>query len=246
MRLSGGLIVKFSRSRAMPVVFRVSTTVAHVLLVVLLAASLGFSPGHAGMPVDPGKLPASAEDINPLRAGDTAPTFTVRTVDNEAFLFDPATLERPVIFISFRGGWCPYCNLHLAELRNVIPEIRGLGVDVYFLSGDRPELLNASLARETQDEIAGLDYIILSDADLQAAKAFGTAFRVGARTLQWLNDNGKDIGGSSIDQFDALPVPAVYVIDSSGKIAFDYVNPDYKIRLPAGELLAVARRVASQ
>ena len=35
--------------------------------------------------------------------------------------------------------------MHLSELRHVVPEIRALGVDVLFLSGDRPELLYDSL-----------------------------------------------------------------------------------------------------
>ena len=44
---------------------------------------------------------------------------------------------------------------------------------------------------------------------------------------------------------NALPVPAVYVIDRSGKIVFDYVNPDFKVRLPAGELVMAADQAAS-
>jgi hypothetical protein len=69
-----------------------------------------------------------AEAVRPVAAGEPAPAFEVQTVDGEAYRFAPASLERPVILILFRGGWCPYCNLHLSELRHVIPQICALGV----------------------------------------------------------------------------------------------------------------------
>ena len=62
-------------------------------------------------------LPASAEETTPLKAGDRAPGFIVHTVDDEPYVFDPDDLENPTILISFRGGWCPWCNMHLSELR---------------------------------------------------------------------------------------------------------------------------------
>ena len=41
-----------------------------------------------------------------------------------------------------------------------------------------------------------------------------------------------------------LPVPAVYAIDTTGIIRFDFVEPDYKVRLPSDELLAVAKELS--
>jgi peroxiredoxin len=42
-----------------------------------------------------------------------------------------------------------------------------------------------------------------------------------------------------------LPVPAVFAIDRDGVINFAYTNADYKVRLPADELLAAAREIAA-
>jgi peroxiredoxin len=207
---------------------------------------LTLSIANRGNAADYANLPASAAETSPLKTGDRAPAFTVRTVENEPFHFNPLELDRPVILISFRGGWCPYCNMHLSELKDVVPEIRAEGVDVYFLSGDRPEILHSSLKRETQDSIAGLDYEILSDSGIDAAVAFGTAFRVDPAYIARHDERGTDLQGSSMQQYGALPVPSVYVIDTSGKIVFDFVNPDYKVRLPADELLAAAQSVAAK
>jgi len=142
-------------------------------------------------------------------------------------------------------GWCPFCNMHLSELKDVVGEIDALGVDVLFLSGDRPELLYKSLSRETQEDIADLDYQILSDADAQAAIAFGIAFKASARTIDRRNEKGQDIVDSSMLKHGVLPVPSVFAIDRNGVIAFSYSNPDYKVRLPADELLQVATEIAA-
>ena len=209
-----------------------------------LAAVLTFSlfSTQANLAVAEGmaNLPASAEETTPLKTGDQAPSFTVHTVDSEAYDFDPDSLERPTVLISFRGGWCPYCNLHLSELRNVVPELREQGIDVLFLSGDAPDQLYSSLKQETQDDIAGLDYTILSDANIEAAQAFGTAFSTGSGIKDYLTENDVDITEGSIGQHEALSVPFVYVVNKSGEIVFDFVEADYKVRLPSDELLAAA------
>lgn len=210
------------------------------MMVLSLIYSTSIQYGHADVPVA-----QTAAEIQPLGAGDKAPRFTVETVDNERFEFDPRKLERPVVLISFRGGWCPFCNMHLSELRDAIPEISEMGVDVLFLSGDRSEILFASLKRETQDDIDGLGYTILSDANAQAAIALGIAFKASDRTIQGRHAKGDDIEESSMARHGVLPVPAVFAVSREGLITFAYANPDYKVRITADELVAVARELAA-
>jgi hypothetical protein len=38
-----------------------------------------------------------------------------------------------------------------------------------------------------------------------------------------------------------LPVPAVFLVTTNGLIQFEYVNPDYKVRLDPELLLAAAK-----
>lgn len=212
-----------------------------IVMVLSLIYSASIQYGHADAPIA-----ATAAEIKPLTVGDKAPFFTVETVDNEVFQFDPRKLEHPVVLISFRGGWCPFCNMHLSELRNALPEISELGVDVLFLSGDRAELLYSTLSRETQDDIAGLDYTILSDANAQAAIALGIAFKASDKTIQRRLDKDQDIERSSMQRHGVLPVPAVFAIDREGTITYVYTNTDYKVRLPADELVAAAAELVAQ
>ncbi len=217
--------------------------IVYLTFLALLVTTFALSHTNRVVAAEYAALPASAEETTPLRTGDRAPAFTVRTVEDEPFEFDPDNLERPVILISFRGGWCPYCNMHLSELRTVIPELKENGIDVLFLSNDRPELLYSSLKMETQEDIDGLDYVILSDANISAAMALGTAFRTDKGLTDYLDGKERDYEGSSIGIHNALAVPAVYVVDQSGEIVFDFINPNYKVRLPADELLETANNL---
>jgi peroxiredoxin len=210
------------------------------VLVMSLASSMSMRFGHADAPIA-----ETADQAQPLQVGQNAPQFVVRTVDNEAFVFDPRKLNRPAVLITFRGGWCPFCNMHLSELKDVVSEIDALGVDVLFLSGDRPELLYSTLSRETQEDIEGLDYTILSDADAQAAIALGIAFRASQKTIDRRNEKQQDIGDSSMLRHGILPVPSVFAIGRDGVIGYVYSNPNFKVRLPAGELMQVVRELAN-
>jgi len=219
-------------------------SILHTLFALMMTASIvcsiAIQAGHADVPIA-----ESAALIEPLAKGDRAPRFVVETVDGEAFDFDPENLERPAVLLTFRGGWCPFCNAYLSDMRHAIPEIRAMGVDVLFLSGDRSELLFETLSQETQEDIDGLDYTLLSDADAQAAVALGIAFKASQRTINRRNEKGQDIEDSSMLKHGVLPVPAVFAIDRDGVINFAYTNADYKVRLPADELLAAAREIAA-
>lgn len=187
------------------------------------------------------QLADGPEQVDPVAAGEPAPAFDVVEVDGTPYRFDPQALDRPTVLITFRGGWCPYCNTQLAGLRNVLPALRNGGLDVLFLSADRPEILHSNLMQDTQDSIAGLDYRILSDAGLEAASALGIAYRVPADTLATYESRGRDMGGSSIALHGALPLPAVFIVDADGEVAFAYSNSDIRVRLPAEQLLEAAR-----
>ncbi len=180
------------------------------------------------------EIAASAEAASPLAAGMAAPAFTARHADGSDFVFDPGALERPALLIFYRGGWCPYCNAHLAELRHVVPELEQRGMNVHFLSADAPENLASALRGDAE----GLDYTLLSDARLSAAEAFGLAFRVSDNYYRQAKEYGVDLEKASGETHHALPIPAAYLIDSQGTIRFSHSNPDYTQRLSAEELRA--------
>ena len=190
---------------------------AGAVSVLVLGALLAVLVYTQFVAVDHIDVAQSAAEISPLQAGDRAPVFTVSTVDNERYVFDPDNLQKPTVLISIRGGWCPYCNAQLSELRHVIPQLSESGFDVLFLSSDRPEILLEGLEQETQESIDGLEYVILSDAEGEATKAFGTAFRVSDEQIKKMNDRGYNYQNSSIDKYRVLGVPSVFIVAAVGR-----------------------------
>ena len=176
----------------------------------------------------------NAEAARPLGVGERAPDFVAMRVDRTPYAFSAQHLKKPQVLIFYRGGWCPYCNAQLADLHLVEPKLRASGFEVLFISTDRPELLYSSLKDQT------VSYTLLSDPGLQAAQAFHIAFHLDdqqyAQELKW----GVDLEKTTGTRNHALPVPSVFIIDTSGVIRFVYSNPDFRVRLGAQELWKAA------
>jgi peroxiredoxin len=181
------------------------------------------------------EIHASSNLVQPLLAGMEAPEFTVKRADGENFTFKAGELDRPLVLSFFRGGWCPYCNLHLSELRLAEKQLKEMGFDILFISIDKPELLLESL-----DE-PDIGYTVLSDSSLDATRAFGLAFRVDDELNQRYLGFGIDLEKASGETHHVLPAPATYIIGIDGVINFAYINPNYKVRLHPDVLLAAAK-----
>jgi len=178
---------------------------------------------------------ASADQVQPLLAGMKAPDFTVRDVEGSVFEFKAGQQNKPVVLTFFRGGWCPYCNLHLSEMRLAEKQLAEMGFDIWFISIDKPELLLESL----DDPEVG--YTIYSDSSLDATRAFGLAFRVDDELNKRYLTHNIDLEKASGETHHVLPAPATYIIGNDGIINFAYINPDYKVRLHPDVLLAAAK-----
>lgn len=178
----------------------------------------------------------SAQDAQPLMPGMMAPEFEVMDLRGEAFSFDPASMQKPLVLSFYRGGWCPFCNLHLSEMRHAEKDLLEMGFNVWFISIDRPELLAGSLT------IGEVSYTLLSDSKLHATRAFGIAFRITDELHErYLTRNNIDVEAASGETHHVLPVPSTFIIGEDGKIVFGYSNPDYAVRLHPDVLLAAAR-----
>jgi len=177
---------------------------------------------------------ASAVEVQPLLIGMQAPGFEVRDVENRVFRFEPGDQARPIVLTFFRGGWCPYCNLHLSELRLAEKQLKEMGFDIWFISIDKPDLLLESL-----DE-PDIGYTIYSDSALHATRAFGLAFHVNDEMNEKLLGYNIDLEKASGETHHVLPAPATYIIGTDGIINFAYINPEYKVRMHPDILLAAA------
>ena len=103
------------------------------------------------------------------------------------------------------------------------------------VSPDKPENLKPTSSKHK------LGYALFSDAKSEAAMAYGIAFQVDQKTYEQYKGYGIDLEEASGEKHHLLPVPAVFLYGKSGKLEFEYVNPDYRIRLAPKVLLAAAQ-----
>lgn len=176
-----------------------------------------------------------ASEVTPVLTGTAIPDVSVTSLEGENQQLRQLVKEKPTVLIFYRGGWCPFCNRHMAELQAVHSKLVDLGYQVLAISPDRPEFL-----KETMQE-KDLGYTLLSDSNMEATKAFGLAFKVDDETIEQYKNNGMDLVERSGHDHHLLPAPAVFLVNPDGMITFQYVNPDYKTRIKPDVLLAAAK-----
>lgn len=179
----------------------------------------------------------SPKNVNPLLIGASIPDITLKTIENKDVNLLDLAKNKPTIFIFYRGGWCPYCNLQLGQLRLIEPQLVELGYQLVAISPDRVEKLQETSAKNN------LNYLLLSDSSANAAINFGIAFQVDSPTVESYKQYGIDLEKFAGEKHHILPVPSVFIVDTTGKIKFQYVNPDYKTRLSSDVILAAAKSV---
>jgi peroxiredoxin len=207
-----------------------------ILIVALIAALNGCADRFKReLPPEFAQVPDSAAKVKPLAKGARIPDPALQTINGEAINLSEVIGGQPAILIFYRGGWCPYCNAHLGELRLIEGDLRELGYRVIAISPDKPEWLAQTLDKRR------IGFTLLSDSEAQAAVAFGLAFRVSEQSLAFYSLGGVDLAERSGQRHLLLPVPAAYVIKADGTVAFVYANPDYKTRVDRHKLLRAAK-----
>jgi peroxiredoxin len=178
---------------------------------------------------------ATAEQIRPLGVGAGVPRLTLRDAQGRPVDLNAAIAKQPTVLVFYRGGWCMYCNAQLAKLQAIHSELTNQGYQILGISPDRPS--NAAQSTGKHD----LTYALLSDAQMEAARAFGVAFQVDETTIETYREYGINLEEASGEPHHLLPVPSVFLVGTDGVIRFAHANPDYKVRLDPQVLLAAAK-----
>lgn len=181
-----------------------------------------------------GAVAPSAEEAKPLAVGAELPDIEVKTAAGETVKLREALAEKAAVIVFYRGHWCPACMKQLQGLGKIVPDLESSGTTLIGIGTDKPEIV-AETVKKTN-----FGFPLYSDSDLSAAKAMGLAYQLDAKSLETygptlLENTGHDSG--------QLPVPAVFLVDKTGKVNFVHSNPDYKVRLSNEDLLAAVKKL---
>jgi len=189
---------------------------------------------HEAMHRATDELIASGAAERALKAGDRAPEFTLKDADGHEVSSRNLLAKEPLVVTSYRGVWCPYCNMDLQALREVLPAIVERSAQLVAIS---PQTQSNSRKSQRENKVS---FPILSDPGNEVAARFGLRFELPDYLIELYRDTFKnDLARINGEPSWTLPMPARYVIGADGVIAYAEVNPDYTRRPDPEELLPV-------
>ena len=104
------------------------------------------------------------------------------------------------------------------------------------ISPDKPDILSETAAKYR------LQFRLLSDKTMAAARSFGIAFQV----VDKPPDYYVKLERASGETHAQLPVPAVFVVGTDNTIKFEHIDPNFKVRLEPGVILAAAETMLNK
>jgi peroxiredoxin len=158
-----------------------------------------------------------------LEAGQKLPAFEVRNVASEMITAASLT-DKPVVWIFYRGNWCPLCMAQIKELAADYQALQELGVRVALIS-PQPHKFTLSLARKFD-----VPFCFLSDVGNRAARILGIAHRGGLPA------------GMQVLGYDSETVlPTVIITAAGGEILWSHQTDNYRVRPEPALYLQVLR-----
>lgn len=163
-----------------------------------------------------------------IEVGEKAPLFCLEDHNGKEICLKDFLGKGPIVISFFRGEWCPFCNLEIKALQDILNSIENLGGALLAIGPQLPEYAEKLKNRHN------ISFHILCDIDQQVIRDF---------KLQFLLPNDyRELVNFEINKFNAdgswyLPVPATYILDHHGIVRARYVDMDYSKRMEPLEIL---------
>jgi peroxiredoxin len=182
-----------------------------------------------------------------LRPGAQAPDFTLSDALTGKPVHSADLLALgPLVIKFFRGRWCPYCVTELEVWRDLHAQLRNMGAFLVAISPQTPRHNDFTLQQHN------LPFPILSDAGASVAERFGIAYSVPPADRSYyqgilVNIPFVNSGATYKNATEAswrLPLPATFVVNQDGTIAFSEAHADFRVRPEPADVFAVLTAIA--
>jgi len=175
-----------------------------------------------------------------LKEGDEIPQINLPNAVGKTIDVNSLLKDGPVVISFYRGAWCPYCNLELNALQQILPEIKLLDARLIAISPNTPDNSISSIEKH------GLEFEVLTDAGNKIAKDFNLVFNLAEELRPIYQQFNFDITKYNGEESWELPIPATFIINTNGKIVHSFVNADYTQRMEPTEILSKLKELNSQ
>jgi peroxiredoxin len=157
-----------------------------------------------------------------LKAGDRLPLFVLTDSDGVPRSASEALAKGPLVVAFLLGAWNPHACLAASALESVREGIEAHGANLVAMS-PQSAVRGRAMKRRCK---AG--FPMLCDAGGAISAQFGLRWSVAADLKEAYGRVGIDLGQINGDESWLLPMPAVYVADVDGIIAYAQVDPDFR------------------
>lgn len=183
-----------------------------------------------------------------LSIGLKAPEIIAKTHTGEEFVLSDKYTKKPVVLILYRGGWCPFCNIHLQSFEKIKEEFDSLGVSIVAASIDTVEKAaeisdgtsyGIELGQQSGKQVDNISvsFDVVAELDVETLGKYNAVFKVDDNMVVKYAEYGIDLEGASGKDHHIIAIPATYVIDTDGIIVFAESDIDYKIRTSPEKVL---------
>jgi len=152
-----------------------------------------------------------------LQPGQSLPEFELLDIAGESVSSSTLT-DRPVIWMFYRGNWCPLCMAQIKEIAGQYQQLQDMGVRVALVS-PQPHKFTVGLA--SKFDVA---FDFLTDEQNKAARTLGIA-----------HPDGLPMGMQVLGYDSETVLPTVIITDTGGRILWAHETDNYRIR-PEPEL----------
>lgn len=174
-----------------------------------------------------------------IKVGQKGPGFELPDVEGQSVSLDTLLEKGPLVLTFYRGSWCPYCNLQLRALQARLGDIHALGATLVAVS---PQVPDGSM---TRDEISDMDFVVLSDQDARVASQYGIAWEVPEFLVEHMRvDRNLELETINNGNGSVLPIPATFVLDRDGVVAWRYVDVDYRTRSEPNDIIEALQKLS--
>lgn len=174
---------------------------------------------------------------NALNVGAKVPAFALSDSTGKTVNSKDLIKDGNLVIVFYRGSWCPFCNTYLRSLQKRLADITAAGGRLVAISVENPD---SSLAIAKKNEVG---FTVLSDPGLETARKFGIVYQLPAETNEKYKSYGLDLAKHNAMDKPELPLSATYVVDKKGKIAYAFLEADYKKRAEPDTIIAELTKI---
>lgn len=153
-----------------------------------------------------------------LSIGQPLPPFDLYQKDE--LVSTQTLINKPTVFIFYRGNWCPFCIAQIKELSKAYDNAVHQGTQ-FVLVSPQPDQHSQNLAKKFN-----MPFLFLRDKENQAAKSLGI-----------LHKNGLPFGLQALGYSSDTVMPTVIATNKNGIIEYLDQTDNYRVRPEVNEFI---------